>query len=132
MSNLLKDKRLLLGIVFITILIFCFCIFICFSLFMPASFNIQGIDNTLEVHSEEFYDENYSQKVVLSEEESTSENVINEIEVSTQDAYYIKVNTLANTVNVYKYDITGNYLVPFNAFVCSIGEDTPLSRYLFN
>ena len=131
MSNLLKSKKFFLGIIFIFILIFCFCLFIYFSAFIPASSNIKDIDNAIEIQAEEFYDENYSQKVVISEDENSSENVINEIEVLTQDSYYIKVNTLANTVTVYKYDITGNYLVPFKAFVCSIGEDTPLSRYLY-
>lgn len=43
--------------------------------------------------------------------------------------YYIRINRAANVVNVYIMDAEGNYTVPYTAFVCSTGTDTPLGTY---
>ena len=40
-------------------------------------------------------------------------------------AYYVKVNTLCNTVTVYAKDAEGYHTVPVKAMVCSTGGDTP-------
>ena len=39
--------------------------------------------------------------------------------------YYLKVNTLCNTVTVYAKDSQGYHTVPIKAMVCSTGFDTP-------
>lgn len=132
MSNFFKNQRILLGAV---LLIFLLCIgfFLYYFLTLSTSSIAQNIEqNLLGTQPENFSDENSPQKVLLSGEEIIDENEVNQIEVSTRDSYYIKINILANTVNIYKQDITGNYLVPFKVFICSIGEDTPLSRYLYD
>lgn len=46
---------------------------------------------------------------------------------NNKNAYYIKVNTQANVVTIYKKDSEGKYTVPVKAMICSIGEATPLS-----
>lgn len=43
--------------------------------------------------------------------------------------YYIKVNRAANTVTVYSMDQKGDYSIPYKAFACSTGDDTPLGTY---
>ena len=39
--------------------------------------------------------------------------------------YYLKVNTLCNTVTVYTRDANGYHTVPIKVMVCSTGADTP-------
>lgn len=133
MSNFFKNKKILLGMVLLVFLLLCISFFLYFFLPLSVSSEAQSIEqNLLDTPPENFSYENSTQKVLLSREENIDENKINQIEVSTRDSYYIKVNILTNTVNIYKHDITGNYLVPFKVFICSIGEDTPLSRYLYH
>ena len=43
------------------------------------------------------------------------------------NAYYVKINYLANVVTVYGKDAEGNYTVPVKAMVCSTGTYTPKS-----
>jgi hypothetical protein len=47
----------------------------------------------------------------------------------TEYPYYIKVNKQQNVVTVYKKDKKGEYTVPYKAFTCSTGVDTPLGVY---
>ncbi|MEE1274352.1 MAG: L,D-transpeptidase [Olegusella sp.] len=43
--------------------------------------------------------------------------------------YLIAVNRAQNTVTVYVLDGDGNYTVPYQAFVCSTGDATPIGYY---
>ncbi|MEE8807833.1 MAG: immunoglobulin-like domain-containing protein [Lactimicrobium sp.] len=43
--------------------------------------------------------------------------------------YLVRVNRAANTVTVYAKDDAGNYSLPYKAFLCSTGPDTPLGSY---
>lgn len=43
--------------------------------------------------------------------------------------YEIHVNRLANCVTVYTKDSNGNYTVPYTAFVCSCGNNTPTGTF---
>lgn len=43
----------------------------------------------------------------------------NHIRTETQYPYYIKVNCLANVVNIYTEDENGNHSVPYKAMLCS-------------
>ncbi len=43
----------------------------------------------------------------------------------TKDTFYVKVNTIANVVNVYIKDEAGNYTTPYKVMVCSTGRSTP-------
>lgn len=44
--------------------------------------------------------------------------------------YLIAVNRVQNTVTVYLRGEDGRYDVPYKAFVCSVGDDTPTGYYL--
>lgn len=43
--------------------------------------------------------------------------------------YLIAVNRYQNTVTVYSRDEDGRYTVPYKAFVCSVGDDTPTGYF---
>ena len=43
--------------------------------------------------------------------------------------YLIAVNRIQNTVTVYARDEDGRYTVPYKAFVCSVGDDTPTGYF---
>ena len=43
--------------------------------------------------------------------------------------YYIRINRAQNVVTIYSQDASGNYTIPFKAFVCSTGDATPLGTY---
>ena len=48
---------------------------------------------------------------------------------SDDHPYLIRVNRAANTVTVYARDASGNYSLPYKAFICSTGPATPLGTY---
>lgn len=52
-------------------------------------------------------------------------------EVQSKDKYpyMLQVNKGTNVVTVYSKDDKGKYTVPYKAFVCSTGNDTPLGTY---
>ena len=39
--------------------------------------------------------------------------------------YYVRINYIANTVNIFTLDENGDYTVPYKVMVCSTGDDTP-------
>lgn len=68
--------------------------------------------------------EQQEQKVIEQQEENN--NTIEEKPVEVKKLnYYIKVNYLANVVNIYTLDENNEYTVPYKAFICSTGTATP-------
>lgn len=58
-----------------------------------------------------------------------SGNAIKANEVRSKYKYSIDVNTNQNIVTVYELDKDGGYTIPNRAFVCSVGEGTPLGSF---
>ena len=56
---------------------------------------------------------------------ATTKNSTSTTSVASDMPYYIKINTRANVVTVYKKDSSGNYTIPVKAMVCSTGTFTP-------
>ena len=62
-----------------------------------------------------------------AEETKVDEKEEQKAKETSTNAYYIKINYIANVVTVYKKDNEGNYTIPVKALICSTGKATPTS-----
>lgn len=93
--------------------------------------NLENIEET-ENNINEITNETNEVTNEISKEKDVS-NKKDNISVSNQNKYYIKINNTANVVTIYTYDDNGKYTKPVKAMVCSTGKATPQSgKYKLN
>lgn len=61
--------------------------------------------------------------------EITFKNLNAQINTNTKYPYYIRINRAAATITVYAMDAEGNYSIPYLAYACSPGRDTPIGVF---
>ena len=141
---------LYMGITLSVIMVFIVTAIITFNVLNNRN-KVNNENNFVDVIKQE-NDEKNILKVILenNKEENEEQEVQNNIEKQEQEieeqpenmknnqtplvksnaSYYIKVNTKANTVTIYKKDQEGNYTIPDRAMICSVGDYTPpCSKY---
>lgn len=77
-------------------------------------------------------DDENSEYIKIGPEENIEEQCNEEVEnkesnLGSEIKYYIKVNYIANVVNIYIKDENGEFTKPYKAMVCSTGVATPTS-----
>ncbi len=81
-------------------------------------------DEPKEVKVEEV---NLPEKAEITPEKTTVAPVTVPKKSTSNSNYYIKVNRTQNVVNIYTRDESGEYTIPYKAFLCSIGTATPVA-----
>ena len=87
-------------------------------------------ENGEEVDITELEEQNEEEKVENEKKATnnkTTSSANNTPKVTSNKAYYIRVNYTANVVTIYTKDSEGNYTVPVKAMICSTGTATPRS-----
>lgn len=71
--------------------------------------------------------EEQEEQEVQNQEPEKAESQPKKPTINSTSPYYIKINYLANVVNIYTKNENGEYVNPFKVMVCSTGTETPRS-----
>ncbi len=109
---------------------------ICFAMIKINNKTIETVIEDDEEQAENIIEEaNVIEEEIVEEpeEEEKEKQKENKKPGISSDTYYVKINLMANVVNIYTKDANGNYTVPVKALLCSTGKATPTSgKYRLN
>ena len=110
---------------------------ICFAMIKINNKTIETVSENAEEQAENIIEEAnvIEEEIVVEEPEEDEKEKQKENKKAgvSSDTYYVKINLMANVVNIYTKDANGNYTVPVKALLCSTGKATPTSgKYRLN